>query len=490
MSLNLAFDIARGGLSTSSTATSVVSRNIANVGDPDASRKTANIVSSAAGGVHVDGIGNAVDVALFESLLEANSSHGELAAISDAHEQLESIILDPELGHSPAALVGELGASLQAAAAAPHDESVARAAISSAVALAQGLNAAAQTVDAVRAEADSALARSVERLQTLLDDFEEVNNQVVSGTVLGTDTTDALDRRNGLLREMSWLVELRSTVRTNNDVVLFAANGATLFETVPRSVAIDPTATLAPGQPGGTLRIDGVPASPAGSGALGGTIGGLIQVRDVVGVTFGRQLDEVARGLIVAFAESDQSVAPAQPDLAGLFTYGGGPALPPSGVISDGLAAQITVNPNVDVAQGGLASRLRDGGISVPGDPSYVYNSANAAGFADRLRQLVDRLSGSQPFDQGAGLGTGASVREFAADSAGWLEQARQTSSGKLADKSVLSERANAAWQNRVGVNLDEELTELIALERSYQASTRLISSVNGMFDALFRATG
>ena len=356
MSLNLAYEIARSGLSANAAAASVVSRNIANVDNPDASRKSATIVGNTNGGVRIDGIAIAVDAALFESTIETTASYSQLRSVADALEQLEIIVNDPELGQSPSALLGELQSALQAAAAAPHDDRVARTAIAAAAALASGMNRSANVVEGVRADADRRLAENVDRLGNLLAEFETVNNAVVSGEAFGRDNTGSIDARNRLLREISELINVRATTRANNDVVLFAANGATLFEEVPRRISIDPIAALAPGQPGGALRIDGVPASAAGAGALGGGLGGLLQVRDTVAVVLGRQLDEIARGLIVAFAESDQSATPALPDLAGLFTYAGGPGLPPPGIVLDGLAADGWIQYHIE--SGRLMGRL------------------------------------------------------------------------------------------------------------------------------------
>ena len=62
----------------------------------------------------------------------------------------------------------------------------------------------------------------------------------------------------------------------------------------------------------------------AGSGRLTG----FAAVRDSATVTYQNQLDEIARGLIEAFAESDQSASPSLPDVPGLFTYPGSPAIP------------------------------------------------------------------------------------------------------------------------------------------------------------------
>ena len=99
-------------------------------------------------------------------------------------------------------------------------------------------------------------------------------------------------------------------------------------------------------------------------------------------------------------------------------------------------------------------------------------------------------MSQAQTFDPAAGLSGSTSVLGLASTSAGWLEGQRSTTHAALEDREVLGERALSAWQGQVGVNLDEEMTSLMALERSYQASARLIATVDQMFDSLFRAVG
>ncbi len=489
MSLSLAYEIARGSLAANSISSSVVSRNIANVDNPNAARKSANVTTLAEGGVRIDGIDSAVEAALFDSVVGSSSKISELSTISVALDRLEAAVNDPELGSSANALLAQLQSALQSAAAAPQDENLARNALSAAVGVVIGLNVAGSLVDKVRSDANADLANGVEQLTNLLTRFEAVNNAITSGTALGRDVTDQIDMRNGLLRDIAGLVDVHSTVRGSNDMVLFVANGTTLFETVPRKIALDTSAVLSPGQPGGALRIDGIPFTGSLGSRLGGKLGGALQVRDVVAVTFGRQMDEIARGVVEAFAESDQSAVPVGPDLAGLFTYAGGPSLPATGTVLNGLARAIRINPNVDPAQGGAIALLRDGAIASPGNPSYGYNPTGATGFSDRLREMIAKLSSSRSFDASAGIGASNGLLGFAADSAGWLEGARNSNVEQVQHKRVLSERATAAWQSAVGVNLDEELTSLMALEKSFQASSRLITTVNGMFDALLQAT-
>ncbi len=488
MSLSLALEIARGSLMANSTATSVVSRNISNVDNPNAGRKYVSTISTALG-VKLSGISNAVSTSLLESVISSQSKLGELGVIATALTRLSGVVNDPELGISPAAVMADLQASLSAAAAEPYNETLLQGVVSSAKDMATSLQDAATVVAQVRNEANSDLAKAAKQLETLLQDFERVNNSIISGTHQGVDVTDGVDRRNALLREISTLIDVNATTRDGNDMVLFTANGTTLFERVPRTIGFTGASALSPGQPGNAFTIDGVPFTGTSAAQLGGKVGGLLKVRDDIGITFGRQLDELARGLIEAFAETDQSAVPTLPAVAGLFTYAGGPGLPASGVVIDGLALMIQVNPNVDPQQGGDISLIRDGAIGAPGNPAYVYNAGGEVGFSARLRSMAAMLSETQTFASETGVGTSMSVLALASASGGWLEGMRSDASSRLEDREVLGERALSAWQGKIGVNLDEEMTTLMALERSYQATARLISTVDNMFAALLDAT-
>lgn len=219
-----------------STSTSVVSRNIANVDNPNAARKSVATIGTAMG-VRLGTIGNAIATSLLESVLGNTSQQGELSSIAAALDRLGSSINDPELGLSPAAMLSEMQSALYAAAAEPNNEVLQRKVLSTAESVVLTLNGSATLVSQVRNEANSDLADSVQQLGSMLGEFERVNNSIVSGTILGRDVTDDIDRRNMLLRDLSGLIDIQATTRTNNDMVLFAANGTTLFETVPRAIA-------------------------------------------------------------------------------------------------------------------------------------------------------------------------------------------------------------------------------------------------------------
>jgi flagellar hook-associated protein 1 FlgK len=275
-------------------------------------------------------------------------------------------------------------------------------------------------------------------------------------------------------------------------MAVYTDSGVTLFDARPRTVSFARTLLFTPTTAGNAVYVDGVPITGTAGPMLAGSgrLTGLAAVRDGAAATCQSQLDEIARGLIQAFAESDQSAVPALPDVPGLFTWAGAPAMPAAGTLVSGLAASIRVNPNADPAQGGDPSRLRDGGISSPGNPAYVYNATGAAGFSGRLDQLIDRMTAQQAFDPVAQAGPTATLGGYAASSVAWLQQARKSAADAGDYQTALLERASDALSKATGVNLDEEMTLLLELERSYQASTRLVATIDAMLGALLQAAG
>ncbi len=150
-----------------------------------------------------------------------------------------------------------------------------------------------------------------------------------------------------------------------------------------------------------------------------------------------------------------------------------------------GIAGEITVDAAIDPARGGDLNKIRDGGIN---GAAYVYNTTGAAGFNSRILELSDGIFASRAFDPSAEAGSQDSLADFAATSVGWLQDLRQNASADLDFNQTLQERSVDALTQVTGVNLDYEMTLLLEIERSYQATSRLISTVNSMYDALIAA--
>lgn len=496
MTLTTASGIATQSLGTISSQISVLSRNISSANTPGASAKLALLATADDGSAIVVGVRRAANVALFDNLLSATAAQGAAMALSDGLDRIDAALNlsassagDAASNRSPAALITRLTSALQNYSAAPNDATSAQIALAAAKDVVAGLREATDATQQVRRDADAQIAADVASVNDLLARFHSANSAVVAGTAAGADVTDALDERDSLLTQLSKFMGVTTVTRTNNDMVVYTDSGATLYETTPRAVTFQTTPTLAPGVSGAAVTIDGVAVTGPAASAMAlrsGELFGLTQLRDETAPKFQSQIDEIARGLVVAFAETDQTGG-AAPPLPGLFTYTGALGLPGATLI-DGLAGALEINANVDPAQGGVITRLRDGQISAPGNPAYLYNTTGGASYSTRILQLVNAPGAAQGFDPAAGLGATGSLLSAAADSVGWLAAERQQATKATTYRDAMAAQTTRALSNATGVNLDDQMSQMLALENSYQASAKLLDTINSLFSALFAA--
>jgi flagellar hook-associated protein 1 len=396
---------------------------------------------------------------------------------------------DPELDQSPTAQLNALKKALQQYANAPDNTTLAQAAVASAKDMATALNQATQTVQSVREGADADMNTSVQNINQLLSQFQSVNTAIVKGTISGDDVTDYLDQRDSIVSKLSQELGVTMSIRPNGDAALYADSGVVLFDKTARAVSFSPTNAYTAGTTGNAVYIDGVPVTGANSvmPLKSGKLAGLAELRDNATVTYQSQLDEVARGLVDAFKEVDQSGA-ALPDVPGLFTYPGAPAMPASATVSVGLAGLISVAASVDPVQGGNPNLLRDGAIS--GNAAYQYNTAGNAGYSTRLQQLIGNMDASQPFDATTQGKPNGSLIDFASSSASWIESQRTAANDNVTYQNTLLDRSTAALSNVNGVNMDDEMSLMLQVERTYSASSKIISTVDEMLQSLLAAVG
>lgn len=484
MSLTTALSTARTSLFNTSRQTSVVSHNLANAHNADYTRRNA-VLTSMAPGSRVASIQRAADEMLFRQNLQALSSWQGQSTLLGGLEHLGLAVNGVDSEASPARMIGDLQTAIQLYSATPSNRALAESAVESARQVVRTLNGASAAVQEYRTRADQEIATAVGELNGLLARFDEANQAVTRGTRTGEDISEDLDRRDAILKKIAEFVPVSTQIRGDNDMVLTTAGGTMLYETVPRVVSFQPTLAYGATTTGNPLTIDGVAVTGATSGnGESGRLAALVQLRDTTARTMQTQLDEIARGLVSVFAETDQTGGGA-PALAGLFTWTGGPAMPPAGLAVQGLAAAISVNTAYDSAAGGDPARLRDGGAN---GAAYLANTAGASSYGDLLIALTARIDEPMAFDLSAGAGSPSSLASFSSNAISWLEGQRQDASSAEQTRNALFARTQAALSNATGVNIDDEMARLLELEHSYQASARLISSVDEMLAALMAA--
>jgi flagellar hook-associated protein 1 len=484
MSLASSLNTANSIFRNTSQQTSVLSTNIANDGNENYVRRQAVVVQTVYGASMVQNE-RSQQMALLRQMSSSTSQQGAQSTLLEGLTTLSDALGGNNYELSPSSYLANLQSSLQSFAALPGEYALASTVITDAIDVANSLNNATATTQNVREDADAQIFEEVQRLNKLLAEFKIVNDTVVRQTATGGNADDYLDRRDTLLKEISEIVGVSVNMRDNSDMVLYTSDGTTLFETDPREVTFVRTFTYDSTVTGNAIFIDGtaVRAGVGGNTDGQGSLAALVQLRDVVAPTFQTQLDEIARGLIEAFQETD---AGGVNELPGLFTWPGG-TVPPTGTVQPGLAALIQVNPAVRSDAGGDPMLIRDGGIN---GAAYIKNTASSSGYTGLINSYVDELAANRSFSPDADLKTDASVLSFASNSIGWLEELRSNATTANENKQALYERTFQTYSAKTAVSLDEELSLLLDVEQSYKAAAKLVSTVDDMLKAVLEMAG
>ncbi len=484
MSLSTALNIAQSTLLNTSRQTSVISRNVSEASNPDYSRRSALLVT-AANGAHIMEIRRATDAVLLRQNIAATSAAAGQSKLVEGTNTLLVDVYGVEHARSPSTVIGEFFEAMQFYSAAPSSASVAENALEAAKQVVRTLNGGTDAIQSFRSDMDRQILTAVGDLNRLLGDFQAANEEIVAGTRVGRDVNNALDKRDGLLKQIADLVPISAIQRPDNDLMLITASGATLFETVPRDVTFTPVAGYSPGTNGNSIYIDGVPV-PMGKGGnttASGTLAAMIQLRDDVAGGMQAQLDEIARTLITAFAETDPSGV--LPDVPGLFTWPGAPAIPAAGTLEHGLARTISINAAFDSAQGGDPHLIRDGGAN---GAAYVHNTTGGVAYSDLIVRYTTLLDEPMAFDPAAGIQGTLSLVAYTGESVSWFESIRRDASRASETKTALLMHTTEALSNATGINIDEELSLLLNLEHTYEASARLLRVIDEMLKSLLNA--
>jgi flagellar hook-associated protein 1 len=487
MSLSSVLQIAQNSLANMTRRTGVLARNVNDSNSEYYARRDLQTITLQTGAQTTRTI-RATDLRLERASIEALSSSAGYSLLSGRLDALNAVLAGEEGALRVTDQLTALHDTIQTYSGAADNELLGTNVIDSARKMVAELNDATKSVQDFRLGIDKEIGQTVKDLNALLKDFEGVNNEIKQGTKFHLDVNDALDLRSELLNKIAEIVPISPLVRDNNDIVLLTATGATLFETEPRVVNFTPQTALAPGSSGNPVFVDSVQLNFASTakGPVTAKLDGLLRLRDSLGPDMQKQLDETARALVSAFAETDVTGS-SLPPLQGLFTWSGGPRLPPAGTLVNGLAGNIAINPAYDPAAGGSATRLRD---AASNGASYNANPTGLPAFADRLIDLARQFDAPQSFDSAAGLGSDISLVELSSQSSGWLSGQRSNASNAADTSTAKSARIRESFSNQTGVNIDIEMAKLGELENGYQASARLLNVADKMLQSLLDAVG
>ncbi|MEM1430346.1 MAG: flagellar hook-associated protein FlgK [Pseudomonadota bacterium] len=482
MSLTTALNTAASGLRATSRAAELVAGNVANVATPGYARRDLILTTNTLGGVRIEGVSRAVDPLLIADrrVAEANSASADVLA--DGLKAIEEAIGEPTAVGSLGERLARFEASLIEAATRPDLDARLSAAVSAAGELARGIANTGREIQDVRTKADGDIATMVRQVNAGLEQVDALNDEIRRLGDRGPTVINLKEQRQQVIDGLSDIVPLREVERQNGQVALFTTGGAVLLEGSPRRLEftpkgfIEPWMSLSGGALSGlTIGNDAIDTSAPRSLLGEGALQAAFTLRDQVAPDAQASLDAVARDLVERFQDPALDPTLTAGD-AGLFTDNG---LAFDPVNEEGLAQRLEVNAFVVPGAGGEVWRLRDGIGAVAEGP---------LGDSGLLTALSEQLRAPRTAASGPTAGRAFSVSDQVNAFLTGVASERQRRDGDVA---FISSRLEALRNEEAqgGVDTDDEMQKLLAVEQAYGANARVLQTLDTLFEQLLGIT-
>lgn len=300
-------------------------------------------------------------------------------------------------------------------------------------------------------------ARDVESVNNLATRLQSLNQRITSMDAQGINANDLKDQRDVIIRDLTELTNLSVgpdfSVRIDGQL-LVSGDGTTrntLSLTNTGSIPME-------------LMLDGAVVDVSG-GSIGGWVGAAAEIDAIQ-----TDLDTMANTLITAVNTIHQSGY----DLDGnpgveFFTGAGAAGIQVNPLLYNTTNPQLN-NPRLIAA----ANTVHD-----PGPPVVpnVGDGANALEISDLCRTQMVGLNN-------------ATFSDWFSNMMSDLGAAAQDEDALATDSKAVVDMLDAAIQSENGVNLDEELVEMINAQRAYESSARMLTTIDELLDVIINRLG
>jgi flagellar hook-associated protein 1 len=447
----------------------VTGHNLANVNNPAYARQrtrleTATPLSTHAGiqgtGVDVGSIAQLRNAFLDRQIAEELSTGGYWQARNDSLELMQSTLgqtIDRHSVRAEGAAAADIGGqqgiadgiqdffgAVQTLTTEPASMAQRQVLLQRAISMASRFNETSERLTGLNAKLNELVTEKVGESTRLLEGIASLNDQIATAEVISSGpANDLRDIRQGKLEELAGLVSYIATEDTVGAVNISV--GGVLLVTGERV-----TETLEAYDPGdGQL---GIRAKNSGENvsSLGGSLDGVIESRNGPLADLRSDLDTLAGELIGKINGIH----------AAGFGLGGGTGEP---FFVGSVAVDMAIN-----------SRLLD-------NPRLVQASAiSGASGNNEVAMQMARLA-DVPQDALGGLNFSQSFARTAAGLGQELANAMSQSSDQQAVERMLKRQRDSVS----GVSLDEEMADLVKYQRAYQASAKLITTIDQMLQTV-----
>ncbi|GAA4749090.1 flagellar hook-associated protein FlgK [Modestobacter marinus] len=314
------------------------------------------------------------------------------------------------------------------------------------------------------ANLDKQWTQTRDSLDTLAQDVNaktqsiaDLNRAIKRATQAGLPVNELADKRDGLVMDLATSIGATSSPGDDGQVNVSVA-GAMLVSGVS-AIGIRAVGTEVPAE--ATATDPAFVTDPGGTRlALGGTAGGALTALSQTIPRYQQKLDVVARQL------ADQvNAVHAGPPMA--YDKNGDPGGPMFGSGSV---------PAVPVTAANITLLITD--PTELAAASFAPNGTNASADAGNAAKLAAMAK--------ADTGVAVAYRQLIVD----LGVEASVATSNLKTQTVVAAQVDASRESVSGVNLDEEMTNMLQFQHAYSAAARVITTIDETLDVLINRTG
>ena len=446
--------IGKRGVMTHRYGMDIVAHNISNAKTEGYSRQRVNLTAAKSAIIHNQRVGQGVEVLDVERLRDnlidrqvrytkSNLGYNETKAYY--RSKIEGLFPEPS-DYGLQAYFGNFFSELRNVTNNPQDLAVRNTFMQSAVTLASGFQSTADNVFQLQEDLTKDVTEKIGTVNEILKDVHELNTLISIEQGAQMAANDLLDKRDVKLDELSQYLNIQ-IVHLNDGVAQVSTSGMALVS--KNSVQeLSKSSVLRDGKEINIIQVDKTKQEvPISSGQLLGAVE--VLNNDIPSVQ--EQLNTLANTFITEInqlhAASYTLRTPSQAEFTGVELFAGN------------TAGSISVNPNVqnDVTRISISSN------GDPGDSEGGLSLLNL----ETAPLIENKYSINQYY--------GFLVSEVGLNT---------NNSTVAAEGNVVSLATFEGDRDSVtGVSVDEELTELIQVQRAFQASSKIISTVDKLLE-------
>ncbi|WFA07926.1 flagellar hook-associated protein FlgK [Tissierella sp. Yu-01] len=455
-------NVANKGLQAAQTALHTAGHNISNANTDGFSRQRVELKASLAytlggvgqlgTGVKMESIIRVVDDYVTKQIRQENGTMKQFAVKSEVMDQLEIIYNEPsETGLN--FNLGEMFDAWTELSKNPEMLTAKSIVVEKSKTMADTLNHIAKQLEGLKTNTTDLIEMNAKDFNSIIDKLDSLNTQIFNIGIKGQTPNDLLDQRDLLLRDLSTItnfstdfdkygrVQIGLDTGSSEDTTVLSFNGSTKIE----MTADD----------NGIIILEGGIAFSPESGEIAGYQDALSDINEQM-----TKLDKFAQTMAEAINAAHKDGGAFTGDF---FTFANG----------EFKASNIQVNSAID-SDNSLVNAGK-GPNPAEGDGSKAQDVAN-------VRNIKLDFTGDGNTDNTIESEYNSMVTNVGIS--------KQQADNMVANQEVLLDQLVMRRESTSGVQIDEEVSNIIKFQKSYEANARVIQVLSEMLDVLINRTG